>query len=317
VILVSVIIPAYNCAPYISETLDSVLNQSFQNYEIVVVNDGSEDTAELKHVLESYGSRIRYIEGENRGPAAARNTGVRETKGEFLAFLDSDDIWFADFIAEQLRFFDENPSADMVCADCVFFGAGELQGRSWQSLDPIEPPVTFEKILPTHGGAFASFSLLRRSIVEKAGLFDERLRVCEDYNYWLRLLHLGGKLAYSSKILGKRRVHAASLTYDAGIVLPHAILALEKLATELNPVSREADMVRREIATSRSRLASREGRRKLHARDYNGAKASFAAAHAEVSSIKFSLTLLGLRWFPACTRWAIMRRDQSLTKQSR
>src|SRR6185437_5775594 len=314
-IMVSVIIPAYNCAKYISETLDSILDQTFRNYEILVVNDGSPDTMVLKQVLESYRAHIRYVEGENRGPAAARNRGIRETQGEFIAFLDSDDIWCPEFLAEQLRFFKENPSTDMVCADCVFFGAGELDGRSWQSLDPVESPVTFEKVLPTHGGAFGSFSLLRRSIVEKVGFLEEELRICEDYNYWLRLLYAGGKLAYSTKTLGKRRIHSASLTYDGSIVLPHAVLALEKLANVLEPSSREAALVRKEIASSRSRVASQEGRRKLNLRDYAGAKASFAIANAEASSMKFRLTLLGLQWLPAWTRWAIIRRDQKLAKQ--
>ena len=101
----------------------------------------------------------------------------------------------------------------MACADCVYFGNSELEGTSWQSLDPIGNPVTFEKILRTHGGAFASFVLLRRETVLKIGLFDEALRLLEDYHYWLKFLYRGGRMAYLHKVLGKRRMHA---TPDSG-----------------------------------------------------------------------------------------------------
>ncbi len=168
---VSVIIPAYNTAHYIEATLESVLAQTFPDYEVIVVNDGSPDTPALERVILNYESRIRYIKQENRGLAGARNTGIRLARGEFLAFLDSDDIWLPDFLAEQLKFFAQTPSLDMACTDCIYFGNTELEGRSWQSLDSIEDPVTFDKVLPTHGGAFASFSLLRRQTVLKVGFF--------------------------------------------------------------------------------------------------------------------------------------------------
>src|SRR5690348_6033557 len=90
--LVSVVIPAYNAAAYLPATLDSVLVQSFSNYEIVVVNDGSPDTPELEKALQPYFRKLRYIKQENRGPSSARNTGIRAARGKYVAFLDSDDI---------------------------------------------------------------------------------------------------------------------------------------------------------------------------------------------------------------------------------
>jgi len=314
--MVSVIIPAYNSAKFISETLDSVLAQTFQEFEILVINDGSPDTPVLKGALARYSDRIHYIEQKNQGPSAAKNTGIRNASGEFLAFLDSDDIWQPDFLAEQLQFLKEVPSTDMVCSDCSFFGDGELSGNSWQSLDPMEPPVSLEKLLPTHGGAFGSFAILRRSIVKRVGFFDEGLRICEDYNYWLRLLYLGGKLLYSNKVLGKRRRHSGSLTHDAAIVLPHAVRALEKFAAMLDPTSGEAELVRREIARSRHQVALREGRRQLYLGDYEAARMSFASANSELPSTKLKLTLLGLQWIPRWTRWAVIRRDSRLTSRT-
>jgi glycosyltransferase involved in cell wall biosynthesis len=314
--MVSVIVPSYKTAGFIGETLDSIFAQTYSNYEVIVVNDGSPDTPALEKVLANYSGRIRYLHQQNHGSGSARNLGMRNACGEFLAFVDSDDLWMPNFLAEQLRYLLENPAVDMVCADCVFFGKGDLDGKSWQSLDPIEPPVTLEKLLPTHGGAFLSFALLRTEIALAVGFFEEELRVCEDYNYWLRLLYCGGELAYSAKILGKRRIHPESLTYDASVVLPHAIVALEKFVAMLDPSGRQAAMVRREISRARSQLKLKEGRRNLDLRDYQGARESFAAANAAVSSIKLRATLLGLNWLPQWTRWAVSKWKRNLNKKT-
>src|SRR5262245_33441277 len=91
---VSVIIPAYNIAPFIAEALESVLAQTFTDYEIIVVNDGSPDTEELERVLAPYLSRIRYFKQENQGAGAARNAGLNVATGEYVAFLDGDDVWY-------------------------------------------------------------------------------------------------------------------------------------------------------------------------------------------------------------------------------
>jgi len=308
--MVSVIVPSYSTARYIAETLDSIFAQTFHDYEVIVVNDGSPDTPQLEEVLGKYEKRIRYIKQENRGLAGARNTGIRSALGEFLAFPDSDDIWLPCFLAEQMKFFEENPYLDMSCADCVYFGDTNLNGTSWQSLDPIESPVTLEKILPTHGGAFASFVLLRKETALRVGFFDEELRLLEDYHYWLKFLSCGGRLAYLRKVLGKRRVHSESLTYDQDVVVPHALTALQKFVATLDPSSTEASLVRREIASARSQLALKVGRRRLAMRDYEGARKSFVEAQAAVPSKKVRFALLGLRWVPGWTRWAISRWDE-------
>src|SRR2546422_4249577 len=99
--LVSVIVPAYRAAPYIAETLDSILAQTFSGYEIIVVNDGSPDTEELERALAPYYDRINYIVQENRGQAGARNTGIRHSRGVFVAFLDQDDQWEPEFLSVQ------------------------------------------------------------------------------------------------------------------------------------------------------------------------------------------------------------------------
>jgi len=91
--MVSIIIPAYNVAPYIGETLDSVFAQTFADYEVIVINDGSPDTEDLERALARFIDRINYLKQENRGASVARNTGLHAARGQFIAFLDADDVW--------------------------------------------------------------------------------------------------------------------------------------------------------------------------------------------------------------------------------
>ncbi len=138
---VSVIIPSYNTARFITETLDSVFAQTFTDYEVIVVNDGSPDTPQLEIVLKPYFDRIVYLKQENRGLAGARNTGIRRARGAFLAFLDSDDMWLPEFLAEQVQIFHKNPAVDLVYSDTFQFrkmlGMGTLVVR----------PLPFDKPL--------------------------------------------------------------------------------------------------------------------------------------------------------------------------
>ncbi|HVQ37505.1 MAG TPA: glycosyltransferase family 2 protein, partial [Pyrinomonadaceae bacterium] len=115
---VSIVMPAYNVSTYIGETLDSVFAQTWTDYEVIVVNDGSPDTVELERALGPYRPRIRYIKQNNLGAGAARNEGLRAAQGEFIAFLDADDLWFPNYLEEQLRFIREN-DYDLVCADAM------------------------------------------------------------------------------------------------------------------------------------------------------------------------------------------------------
>ena len=114
--------PAYNTAALIGEALDSVLAQTYTNFETIVINDGSPDTAQLEEALRPYRSRIVYIVQENRRAAGARNTGIKNARGKYLAFLDSDDCWLPENLATQMKFFEQDPSLDMVYADAAFAG---------------------------------------------------------------------------------------------------------------------------------------------------------------------------------------------------
>src|SRR5882757_10706658 len=119
---VSVIIPSYKTATLIARCLDTVMAQTFQDFEAIVVNDGSPDTPELEKVLQPYMERIVYIVQPNKRAAGARNTAIQRARGEFLAFLDSDDTWLPDHLASQMQLVDVDPSLDLVYSNALMVG---------------------------------------------------------------------------------------------------------------------------------------------------------------------------------------------------
>jgi len=140
--LVSVVIPAYQAAGRIRETLDSVFAQTYPNFEVVLVNDGSPDTEALEAAIRSYGERLIYIRQENRGPSGARNTAIRAARGKYIACLDSDDIYLPEHLARLVALLEEN-ALDLVYCDSNFTRDGVHVGRAFER-QPQNPPVTFE-----------------------------------------------------------------------------------------------------------------------------------------------------------------------------
>lgn len=203
--LVSIIIPSYNAAKYIKEAVDSALAQTYKNLEIVVVDDGSTD--DTKTVLESYvaSGRIRYIYQGNKGLAGARNTGIRAAKGDYIAFLDADDLFLPDKVAEQIRVFEENPEYRICYSDLLHFSEdGQTYHHRYQypSGDVFEPLLHRQLINPLT-------VMVERKMFEKYGFFDETLRRSEDWDLWLRWAHAGEKFYYLNKPLARYRIRSA------------------------------------------------------------------------------------------------------------
>ncbi|HKP12337.1 MAG TPA: glycosyltransferase family A protein, partial [Blastocatellia bacterium] len=209
---VSVIMPAYRVAEYIGMAIDSVLAQTFDDYEIIVVNDGSPDTPELEAALAAYRDRIVYIEQANAGPSAARNVAIGQARGEYLAFLDADDYWEPEFLARQLACFEQNPRLDLVYCDSMLVGDSTLAGRTFMELTPSAGEVTFESLLSGNCTVILSGTVARKRAVVEAGLFDERLRYSEDFDLWLRLAQNGSRLTYQPEVLLCKRIHSESLS---------------------------------------------------------------------------------------------------------
>jgi glycosyltransferase involved in cell wall biosynthesis len=132
---VSVVIPTYNCSSYLKEAVDSVLNQTYRNYEVLVVDDGSSDGTRC--TLEPYLDTINYIYQENRGAPAARNTGIRAATGEFIALLDADDVWLPEKLQLQMEYFESHENCSLVYTDMKTFDEHGVIEESIKLLKPL------------------------------------------------------------------------------------------------------------------------------------------------------------------------------------
>lgn len=193
--LVSVVVPAFNCAAFVGEAVRSALDQSEVQVQVIVVDDGSTD--DTPRVLATFGDRIEVLSQRNAGPGAARNVGMQRAHGDYIAFLDADDLWLPGKVAAQVKHLAAAPGTDAVYSrwhvwvpesdgtyrfpgwatrpvDCSAGIAAEASGSLYTSL-----------LLDCH--ILTSTVLMRRSLMQRLGGFDESLRCGEDYDYWLRM----------------------------------------------------------------------------------------------------------------------------------
>jgi glycosyltransferase involved in cell wall biosynthesis len=232
--LVSVITPAYNVAGFIGETLDSIFAQSFRDFEAIVVNDGSPDTAALESVLASRcDPRLRYLQKLNGGPSSARNTGIAAARGEWLAFLDADDLWLPDYLASQLALLERESTATAAASDGFVFGDTPLAGKRLSEIEQCRPGVvTLAEVLAGRSNLFYC-CVVKRAAIERIGGFDESLKRSEDHDLYLRLLLAGERFVVNPEPLFRYRRRAGSLSADDLKITRSAAHVLEKLDAQL------------------------------------------------------------------------------------
>jgi glycosyltransferase involved in cell wall biosynthesis len=229
--LVSVIIPTYNRGWIVKEAIDSVLDQDFSDYELIVVDDGSDDNT--REILGAYGTAITVLQQPNRGVSAARNRGIAAAAGGLIAFLDSDDLWLPGKLKTQVKFFEEN-------ADAVVNQTQEIWIRNGIRVNPKKRHHKFSGMIFERSLALCLVSpsavMIKKSLFEAVGVFDENLPACEDYDLWLRIscrypVHLndfpliikrGGHDDQLSKAAGldKYRIQSLMKIIDSNLLTP-------------------------------------------------------------------------------------------------
>lgn len=225
---VSVIIPTYQTSQYIAQALDSVLGQTFQDFELIVVNDGSPDTPELERVLQPYMSRIVYIKQPNGGSSEARNAGIRSSRAPLIAQLDSDDFWHEDFLATQIRALAENPTVDAVYPDAFLINEPKAAGKTYMDIFPSNGEVTFLSLMSKTCNVMGPGMIIRRAILERAGLYDPELRFGEDLDLWLRIVKLGGRITYHHRPVYYLRCRTDRLSRNSIGMCEAVLRVLEK-----------------------------------------------------------------------------------------
>lgn len=218
--LVSVVVPVYNAADHLRETLSSIYNQTYKSIEIIAVDDGSSDDS--IDIARSFDGRVILVQQPNSGPAAARNRGVAEAKGEWIAFLDADDLWVPEKLEKQLH---AMSNREWSYTDSRFMG-GVNDGKQDSDLNEKPSGNVIEKLIC---GNFISTSsvLLRRNIFNEVGGFDENLRSIEDWDLWIRIASRY-PISYVPDPLLKYRVHSISASRSTRKTLPNHLKVIDK-----------------------------------------------------------------------------------------
>lgn len=311
---VSIVIAAYNASSYIGESLDSVLAQTFTDYEVIVVNDGSSDREELERILESHPLPVVYISQQNKGPSAARNAAINVARGEFYAQLDSDDRWEPDYLAVQVRFLTEHPDIALVYPNAVIFGDTPHAGLEYMNVSPSEGEVSFASLVEERCCVLNCVTA-RMNVIKSIGMFDETIRSCEDFDLWVRIVKNGGRISYHRQVLARYRKHKSSLSSDRVWMTSNLLAVMEKIAKRPDLTDSEREVLNKELTSRKTMLRLFQGKHALGVGDATVALNRFEEANQNLRSLKLSVAILLLRYLPIIPIWAFAARERFLTRR--
>lgn len=231
--LVSIVIPVYNGSNYMAEAIDSALAQTYENIEIIVVNDGSKDDGKSDATAKSYGDKIKYISKENAGSSSALNVGIKNMKGEWFSWLSHDDLYYKDKIEKQIEYLntlsDGGVNESEFWKNILFTACDYIngEGKYIKRSKPEYEKVLSEKIEklpgneylicePTKYNFYGCGCLINKKAFEKVGGFDENLRLINDLDMWYRLYAGGFKLHYMPEALTIGRIHSGQISRSIG-----------------------------------------------------------------------------------------------------
>jgi glycosyltransferase involved in cell wall biosynthesis len=230
---VSVIIPTFNCARFLGRALKSVYEQIYADYEVIVADDGSTD--ETRQVVSPYDGRITYLYQANRGMSSARNLALSKANGEFIAFLDADDMWYPSKLDRQVAFLDTHRECGLVHSDVTVIDEMDrvLHHRFNRETRREVPQGHCAMFLLRHCHIQVPSVVERRDCLEKTGLFEERLKGVEDYFQWISVAMNGFALGYIDEALAMYRWTPGSISsskrrMSEGLLMMFEILLHEK-----------------------------------------------------------------------------------------
>ncbi|WP_347273679.1 glycosyltransferase [Candidatus Kuenenia sp.] len=226
--LVSIVMPTYNCAAYLPESIESILAQTYDTYEVVVIDDGSADNTKL--VLEPYMEKIRYIDlGRNEGLPTARNLGIQSAKGEYVAFLDADDIWMPEKLEMSIDQFMKNPDAGMVYSKHINIDS-KSQFMEGKIMRRLPSGNIFTQLFFEQNFIICSSVVVRKEVFNKTALFDSELVNCQDWDMWLRIAFYYKAIGIDVPLV-KYRHSSKSLSKNRDNVLKYQKVIIDKIYT--------------------------------------------------------------------------------------
>lgn len=213
--MISVIIPTYNSDKYICEALDSVLQQTYTDYEIIVIDDGSTDST--RTIIDNRYNMVRYYYVKNNGVSAARNSGISMAQGELIAFLDADDMWLPEKLEKQASMFNKNDKLGLVFTENYFFnGQGISEFSANKRARLMRGDIVKNIFLNSY--VVTSTVMVRKSVFDHVGLFEEDLQVAEDDNMWMRI-GMKYDIALLDERLAQYRTTVGSLSSDSNALI--------------------------------------------------------------------------------------------------
>ena len=313
--LVSVVIPAYNSSEYISATLDSVFNQTLSNREIILVNDGSSDTVELEAALQPYFPQLRYFKQENRGPSAARNLGIREARGRYVAFLDSDDLWLPHHLFNQVQHLERDDKIGLVYANNSQIDADGYTRVAFDRV-PQDGPVTLDSLLAERCTVNTSSVVVVREVLLQTSLFDEQMRRCEDFDLWVRLASNGVKMAYEPAV---HTIHRLSngLSADRELMKQGRRHVYKKVSETLPLTAAQSGIVTSKIRELDKEIEIEAAKRHLSSGTYDQALAAIERARSLGADRRLRFAESALRYCPGFFRWCYEHYAQALHSYKR
>ena len=304
------VIPAYRVTEYIATTLDSVFAQTFDRYEVIVVNDGCPDTDSLERVLAPYRDRILYVKQENQGVSAARNAGILRASAPLVALLDSDDAWEPTYLAVHVGMMESDPTLSVAYPDSVLFGDSSDAGKLQSDLSPVRTEVTFENLVLMKCQVVTS-AVIRLEVLRQAGLFDPSLRRAEDFDLWLRIAKMGGKFACSGQPLLRYRRRSSSLTVNGALMRKSGLEALQKCERTMTLNASEQNALSKAKHLFQAEADYYAGRQYFASRNFSEAIEHFSAANRYFKSFKTSVAIALLRIAPGLVYWLASLRKES------
>jgi teichuronic acid biosynthesis glycosyltransferase TuaG len=287
---ISIITPAYNSAEFIAETLESVFAQTFQDCEIIVSNDGSPDTKDFEAIIASFSDKIVYLKHENIGAGAARNTAIEHSRGEFIAFLDADDVWSPEFLASQIEFL-EKSDFDMVYADALLFGKSLAKEKSYMKDSPSEGKADFDALLDLRCNVITSGTLVRKQSIIDAGMFEwEKVRA-HDFVLWLKMAKNGARIGYQRDILLKHRIHPNNLSGNSIQQVEREIDVFQRIGKVIELDETQKNVVEKQLNRLESYLEVERGKIFLMQKNFISAKNAFRKANDYRRSLKLQLII--------------------------
>jgi len=294
---VSVIMPAYNVEPYVAEAVQSVLAQTFEDLEVVVVDDGSTDgTADTVAAIAAREPRVRLVRQPNRGLAGARNTAMRMARGDLFALLDSDDLWEPEFLAEQVAMLDARPSVDIVTGNGWMYG-GLRHGELARPCPDTRPDPDLPAILGDERAVFI-MSVFRRRVYEVVGCFDETMRSNEDYDFWLRAAISACRFARNDRPLGHYRIRTDSLSASEMRMLLGILRVYAKIRPLLADHPQGLAILDAQTERFDTEWHAAEARVALESADFSAAREHLVLLHARRGGAALWLARLLARWAP-------------------